>query len=38
MNKRKREAWRKHRASAKKTDEKRKAAAAAAPATPAARK
>ena len=27
MNKRKREAWRKHRLSAKKTDEKRKAAA-----------
>ncbi len=28
MNKRKREAWRKHRLSAKKTDEKRKAAGA----------
>jgi hypothetical protein len=27
MNKRKREAWRKHRLSAKKTEEKRKAAA-----------
>ncbi len=29
MNKRKREAWRKHRLSAQKTDEKRKALAAA---------
>jgi len=31
MNKRKREAWRKHRLSAQKTDEKRKALAAATP-------
>ncbi len=34
MNKRKREAWRKHRLSAKKTDEKRKAAAAQTTAAP----